>query len=79
MFLCVCRCVCVCILVSLLERGCVAPGLTPATQLWDVMSGQEACDLVRDIADPDEAASALLTTAIGKGTTDNITVIVVRL
>ena len=48
-------------------------------QLWDVMSGQEACDFVRDIGECEEAASALITTAIGKGTQDNITVIVARL
>ncbi|CAB4253171.1 similar to Saccharomyces cerevisiae YDL006W PTC1 Type 2C protein phosphatase (PP2C) [Maudiozyma barnettii] len=47
--------------------------------LWDVIDDQEACELIQDIDDPDEAASILVKYALDNGTTDNITVMVVLL
>ncbi|SMN20280.1 similar to Saccharomyces cerevisiae YDL006W PTC1 Type 2C protein phosphatase (PP2C) [Maudiozyma saulgeensis] len=47
--------------------------------LWDVIDDQEACELIQDIDDPDEAASILVKYALNNGTTDNITVMVVLL
>lgn len=47
--------------------------------LWDVLEDQEACELIRDITDPDEAARILVRMALEKGTTDNVTVMVVLL
>lgn len=51
---------------------------TPFRQLWDVAGDQQAVDLVRDNPDAQEASKALLSYAIGKATTDNVTVLVVR-
>ena len=47
--------------------------------LWDVIDDQEACELIQDIDDPNEAANALVKYALDNGTTDNITVMVVML
>lgn len=47
--------------------------------LWDVIDDQEACELIQDIDDPNEAASVLVKYALNNGTTDNITVMVVML
>lgn len=39
---------------------------------------QQAVDLVRDIQDAQEASDKLLTYALNKSTTDNVTVLVIR-
>lgn len=61
--------------------------ITPADQfliiacdgLWDVIDDQEACEMIQDIEDPHEAARALVRNALERGTTDNVTVMVVTL
>ncbi|TFY68251.1 hypothetical protein EVJ58_g1122 [Rhodofomes roseus] len=47
--------------------------------LWDVIDDQKACELVRSIADPRRAAEELLDYAYKNYSTDNVTVLVVRL
>ncbi|KAI9068257.1 protein serine/threonine phosphatase 2C [Trametes sanguinea] len=47
--------------------------------LWDVMEDQEAVDLVRGTEDPAEAAQMLLNEAKRRHTSDNVTVLLVRL
>eukprot|EP00898_Chlorokybus_atmophyticus_P004723 jgi/Chlat1/5251/Chrsp33S08963 len=46
--------------------------------LWDVISNQEAVNLVRDIQSPEEAAKRLVDEAYRRGSADNITCVVVR-
>ncbi|KAF8908748.1 phosphatase 2C-like domain-containing protein, partial [Mucidula mucida] len=46
--------------------------------LWDVLSDQEAVDLVRNINDAQKASELLVKNALEKGSTDNCTVLVVR-
>lgn len=48
-------------------------------QIWDVLDDQTACELVRAISDPQEAAAALVQEATHRYTNDNITVMVIRL
>ncbi|KAH9978556.1 protein serine/threonine phosphatase 2C [Lactifluus volemus] len=47
--------------------------------IWDVLNDQAACEVVRTIADPQEAARALVREATHRYTNDNITVMVIRL
>ncbi len=47
--------------------------------LWDVLTSEEALALARSAAGPDDAAKLLQTMALGRGSTDNITVIVLDL
>ncbi|KAK9702737.1 mgpp2cl-1, protein phosphatase 2C-like protein 1 [Basidiobolus ranarum] len=47
--------------------------------LWDVCSDQEAIDLIADIEDPQEASDKLLDYALRNFSTDNLSVMVVRL
>jgi len=47
--------------------------------IWDVLDDQAACQLVRAIPDPQEAAKALVQEATHRYTNDNITVMVIRL
>ncbi|ODQ57165.1 hypothetical protein WICANDRAFT_81386 [Wickerhamomyces anomalus NRRL Y-366-8] len=47
--------------------------------LWDVISDQQACELIRDIEDSTLAAKKLVEHALNKLTTDNITVMVISL
>lgn len=49
--------------------------------IWDVMSDQDAVDLVRDVAntDPKLAASMIVSESLNRRTTDNLTCIVVSL
>lgn len=47
-------------------------------QVWDVLSDQEAVDLVKDIQDPQEAATLLLKTSLSKNSMDNISCMMVR-
>ncbi|KAF9178950.1 Protein phosphatase 2C 1 [Haplosporangium sp. Z 767] len=47
--------------------------------LWDVCSDQEAVELVKDVVCPTKASQILLEYALQKFTTDNISVMVVRL
>ncbi|CCF58842.1 hypothetical protein KAFR_0F02450 [Kazachstania africana CBS 2517] len=47
--------------------------------LWDVIDDQEACNLIKDVTDPDQAAKILVRYALEHGTTDNVTVMVVLL
>ncbi|KAH9047866.1 protein serine/threonine phosphatase 2C [Lactarius hengduanensis] len=47
--------------------------------IWDVLDDQAACELVRAISDPQEAAAALVQEATHRYTNDNITVMVIRL
>lgn len=49
------------------------------TQLWDVTEDQNAVDLIRKITDAQEASKALLDYAIQNYSTDNLSVMVVRL
>jgi serine/threonine protein phosphatase PrpC len=51
----------------------------PRTQLWDVCEDQEAVDLVRFMQDAQAMAKKLLDHALAKFSTDNVTVVVVRL
>lgn len=46
--------------------------------LWDVAGDQQAVDLIRGIPDAQEASMTLLSYALGKKTTDNVTILVVR-
>ncbi|KAH7421919.1 hypothetical protein KP509_13G081500 [Ceratopteris richardii] len=46
--------------------------------LWDVVSNQDAVNLVDAIPDAEEAAKCLVTEAISKGSADNVTCIVIR-
>jgi protein phosphatase PTC1 len=47
--------------------------------LWDVMEPQAALDFIKDEEDAQLAAKKLLVKAIQDGSTDNLTVMVVRL
>ncbi|GAA97783.1 hypothetical protein E5Q_04462 [Mixia osmundae IAM 14324] len=47
--------------------------------LWDVCEDQAAVDLIKDIRDPQDASKKLLEHALSSFTTDNTTVLVVRL
>lgn len=47
--------------------------------LWDVIEDQEACEIIKDIKDPNEAAKTLVRYALENGTTDNVTAMVVHL
>ncbi|KAI9231688.1 MAG: phosphatase 2C-like domain-containing protein [Podila humilis] len=47
--------------------------------LWDVCSDQEAVDLIKDVVCPSKASQILLDHALQKFSTDNISVMVVRL
>lgn len=47
--------------------------------LWDVIDDQEACEIIKDIEEPDEAAKTLVRYALENGTTDNVTAMVVYL
>jgi protein phosphatase PTC1 len=47
--------------------------------LWDVAGDQQAVDIAKAIPDAQEASIALLNYALGKSTTDNVTILVVRL
>jgi len=46
--------------------------------LWDVISDQNAVELVRDVDDAQTASQMLLEYAKSQHTTDNVTVLVVR-
>ncbi|KAL9677409.1 hypothetical protein QQ045_005638 [Rhodiola kirilowii] len=46
--------------------------------LWDVVTNQEAVEMVKPIQDAEEAAKRLVTEAYQRGSADNITCIVVR-
>lgn len=46
--------------------------------LWDVCSDQEACQLIRDVEDPQAAAQMLVEYALKNGSFDNLSVLVVR-
>jgi protein phosphatase PTC1 len=47
-------------------------------QLWDVCSDQEAVDLVRHTADPQEASKQLVDHALARFSTDNLSCMIVR-
>ncbi|BGP45663.1 hypothetical protein JCM10450v2_001493 [Rhodotorula kratochvilovae] len=47
--------------------------------LWDVCTDQEAVDLIKDIADPQEASQKLLDHALSSFSTDNLSILTVRL
>lgn len=42
------------------------------------LAPQDACDLVRDIPDPERAAKRLAQEAYDRGSNDNITVLIIR-
>ena len=46
--------------------------------VWDVCTDQNAVDLIRDIHDPQEASEKLLSHAMEKFSTDNLSVLVIR-
>ena len=48
-------------------------------QIWDVLNDQAACELVRAVPDPQDAAKALVQEATHRYTNDNITAMVIRL
>ena len=48
------------------------------SQVWDVFTDQEAVDLIKGIESPQEASESLLKASLDRGSTDNVTVIVVR-
>lgn len=45
--------------------------------LWDVIDDQEACEMIKDMDNSDEAAKTLVRHALENGTTDNVTVMVI--
>lgn len=47
--------------------------------LWDIIDDQDACELIKETDDPNEAAKILVKYALEHGTTDNVTVMVVML
>ncbi|KAJ3054454.1 Protein phosphatase 2C 1 [Rhizophlyctis rosea] len=47
--------------------------------LWDVCSDQAAVDLIREVTDPQQAAEDLLEHALENFSTDNLSILVVRL
>ncbi|GAA6052452.1 hypothetical protein JCM3770_001120 [Rhodotorula araucariae] len=47
--------------------------------LWDVCTDQEAVDLIKDVADPQEASQKLLDHALSSFSTDNLSILTVRL
>lgn len=47
--------------------------------VWDVIDDQEACEMIKDISNPNEAARTLVRNALERGTTDNVTVMIVTL
>lgn len=47
--------------------------------LWDVISDDEALEIIKDISDPEEAAIKLRDQALQRSSTDNISVIVIKL
>jgi protein phosphatase 1L len=47
--------------------------------LWDVVTPEEAVAITRNSRQPQEAADRLLTVAVAKGSTDNITIVVLDL
>lgn len=49
------------------------------SQLWDVCNDNDAVDLIKDIMDPQEASQKLLDHALANFSTDNLTVMVIRL
>ncbi|KUI62566.1 hypothetical protein VP1G_09681 [Cytospora mali] len=46
--------------------------------LWDVCSDQEACDLVRNVQEPNSAAKLLVDHALARFSTDNLSCMIVR-
>lgn len=46
--------------------------------LWDVCTDQEACDLVKEVEDPQMAAQMLVQHALKSGSFDNLSVLVIR-
>lgn len=46
--------------------------------LWDVCEDQDAVNLIRNVADPQEASKILLDHAMQNYSTDNLSVMVVR-
>jgi protein phosphatase PTC1 len=46
--------------------------------LWDVCGDQEACELVKDVDDPQKAAEMLVRYALDNGSYDNMSVLVVH-
>jgi serine/threonine protein phosphatase PrpC len=48
--------------------------------LWDVLTGQHAYEIIKDLTSAEEMASSLLKTALKSSKcTDNVTVIVIKL
>ncbi|TQV91840.1 protein phosphatase 2C [Cordyceps javanica] len=47
--------------------------------LWDVCGDQEAVDLIRNVPDPTASSKLLVEHALGRGSTDNLSCMVVRL
>lgn len=45
--------------------------------LWDVIDDQEACEMIKDMDNSNEAAKTLVRHALENGTTDNVTVMVI--
>jgi hypothetical protein len=45
--------------------------------LWDVVKDEDATELIADIDNPEQAALTLRNTALSKGSTDNISVVVI--
>ena len=51
---------------------------TAHPQVWDVITDQESVDIIKDITSPQEACELLMKKSLEKGTTDNLTVMVIR-
>lgn len=47
--------------------------------MWDVCSDQEACELIRNVYDPQEASKILVDHALSRFSSDNLSCMVVRL
>ena len=47
--------------------------------VWDVLTPQEAVDEVEGMTNPDKMAARIVETSLDKGTTDNVTCMIIRL
>lgn len=66
-----------------LNEECIGPTdefiVMASDGVWDVITNQDAVDLVRDVQDPKEAAKKIIKEAIDRGTNDNVSCVVTRL
>ncbi|KAK9070984.1 hypothetical protein SSX86_009552 [Deinandra increscens subsp. villosa] len=58
--------------------GCLEFLVLGSDGLWDVVSNEEAVEMVKPVSSPEEAAEMLMQEALKRGSADNVTVVVVR-